>query len=374
MDKNSRTYTRKLPAKFGFIQIVGDEGGRILNISEAGLCFETFAPLGHPKNIQFWFSLNLHDRIEGSGEVAWLDAETKIGGLRFQKLPQRALDHIRKNSTAFPGTGCSAKGHLFIEAVARQAASQRAANPDRSPSNEFQGSAMNFRALTPSLDSDSSNASHAVVDSTDLISLQRHRAISRRQLVFGILIGVLFSLVVALPAFKYFSGRQQRTVSADVRGSSASFSATSQSDAASEPERVASAATPALPPAPANGQQSSLSKVSAYNATLGNSTLSASPFSNSSTVPIRGAKPTAAQPAEISTSPARRSGGTPQQLWSAVQAGDSNAAVLLADRYMRGDGVPMNCLQARVLLLVASEKKNPAAVKKLHELDKTGCS
>jgi TPR repeat protein len=46
----------------------------------------------------------------------------------------------------------------------------------------------------------------------------------------------------------------------------------------------------------------------------------------------------------------------------------------LADRYLRGDGVPVNCLQARVLLLVASEKKNAAAVKKLHELDKTGCS
>jgi TPR repeat protein len=48
--------------------------------------------------------------------------------------------------------------------------------------------------------------------------------------------------------------------------------------------------------------------------------------------------------------------------------------VLLADRYLRGYGVPVNCLQARVLLLVASEKKNAAAVKKLHELDKTGCS
>jgi len=369
MDKNSRSYTRNLPAKFGFIQIVGDEGGRILNISEAGLCFEAFAPLGRPKNIQFWFSLNLHDRIEGTGEVAWLDAETKMGGLRFQKLPERALDHIRMNSTALSGAACSTKGHRFMEAVARQLSSQSALSPDSS-SNEFKGCAMNSRPLVPSLDSSSSNQSHAVVDSTDLISLQRHRAISRRQLVFGILIGVLFSLAVALPAFNYFAGRQQRALSADVTGSSVSSPPASQTDATSAPDRVASAATQESLPPPANGRQSSSSKISASNISLGSS--SPSPFSGG--IPIRGPKANATRPAEIPTSAARRSGGTPQQLWSAVQAGDSNAAVLLADRYLRGDGVPVNCLQARVLLLVASEKKNPAAVRKLHELDKTGCS
>ena len=369
MDKNSRSYTRNLPAKFGFIQIVGDEGGRILNISEAGLCFEAFAPLGQPKNIQFWFSLNLHDRIEGTGEVAWLDAETKMGGLRFQKLPERALDHIRMNSTAFPGAGCSAKGQRFMEAVARQLSSQRAPRPDSSPSNEFRGSTMNFRTLAPSLDSGDSNQSHQLVDSTDLISLQRHRAISRRQLVFGILIGVLFSLAIALPALEYFAGRQQRTVSADVAGSSVSSPAVSQTDATSKADRVVSAATPEPLPRPSNGRQSGLPKIPASDVSLGSS---ASPFSGG--LPIRSPKPNVEQPTETSASLVRRSGGTPQQLWSAVQAGDSNAAVLLADRYLRGDGVPVNCLQARVLLLVASEKKNPAAVKKLNELDKTGCS
>lgn len=64
---------------------------------------------------------------------------------------------------------------------------------------------------------------------------------------------------------------------------------------------------------------------------------------------------------------------TPQQLWGAVQAGNSNAAVALAELYIKGQGVPQNCSQARVLLLVASEKNNAAAIKKLAELDKTGC-
>jgi len=60
-------------------------------------------------------------------------------------------------------------------------------------------------------------------------------------------------------------------------------------------------------------------------------------------------------------------------LWSALQAGNMRAAVALADLYTRGEGVPVNCEQARILLLVASEKSNAEASKKLQELDKGGC-
>ncbi len=48
------------------------------------------------------------------------------------------------------------------------------------------------------------------------------------------------------------------------------------------------------------------------------------------------------------------------------------AAVALTDFYLRGDGVSANCDQARVLLLVASEKRNARAIKELQELDMTG--
>lgn len=69
----------------------------------------------------------------------------------------------------------------------------------------------------------------------------------------------------------------------------------------------------------------------------------------------------------------KRSSATPQQLWAALQRGSTKAAVELADRYLQGDGVPMNCDQARVLLLFASEKNNAEAIRKMRELTKTGC-
>jgi len=46
---------------------------------------------------------------------------------------------------------------------------------------------------------------------------------------------------------------------------------------------------------------------------------------------------------------------------------------VLADLYIRGDGVPQNCAQGRVLLLAASQKGNDEATRKLQEFDAAGC-
>src|SRR5215475_12195900 len=119
MIKKSRLHMRMPLAKFGFIQISGDEGGQILNISDEGLCFQSFAPLGNAKNLQFWFSLNLRDRIEANGQVAWLDSETRIGGLRFQNLTERAQKHIRTYATGTRNKATCEKGSIFAAVLAK---------------------------------------------------------------------------------------------------------------------------------------------------------------------------------------------------------------------------------------------------------------
>lgn len=375
MNKNSRTYARKLPAKFGFIQIVGDEGGQILNFSEAGLCFETFAPLGQPKKIQFWFSLNLRDRIEATGEVAWLDAETKVGGLRFLNPTERLLKHIRLNSAEQYGAEVPARGQRFLETLSKGVSSLAALESNPWPSDaslDFKSKTDGYRShslLDSSVNTD--RPLPASVNSTDLISLQRHVAVCRRQLIIGMLLGILFSLLVAIPIFGYFSSRYrsgspQAAVRNDIPAS-----------ANSEAVPWATSGNANVPAAlnistPKNVQQSVATHPYSDYPAKGNLPLSPSPFLEGNRAPT--ALSRAVQLQKGDTTVARKSGATPQQLWSAVQAGDTNAAVLLADRYLRGDGVPVNCLQARVLLLVASEKNNPAATKKLHELDKNGCS
>ncbi len=62
-----------------------------------------------------------------------------------------------------------------------------------------------------------------------------------------------------------------------------------------------------------------------------------------------------------------------QLLWSAVEKGNLTAETTLANLYLRGEGVPKNCDQARVLLSAASDKGDAEAKRKLLELDHTGC-
>jgi hypothetical protein len=61
------------------------------------------------------------------------------------------------------------------------------------------------------------------------------------------------------------------------------------------------------------------------------------------------------------------------QLWAALANGNSEAEVILADLYVRGDGVAKNCEQGRVLLKAAAKSGNAQAKVKLDKLNANGC-
>jgi hypothetical protein len=61
------------------------------------------------------------------------------------------------------------------------------------------------------------------------------------------------------------------------------------------------------------------------------------------------------------------------RLWSAVASGDSSAEVDLARLYLRGEGVPRNCVQAKVLLRAAAKGGNSEARQQLEKLRARGC-
>jgi hypothetical protein len=60
-------------------------------------------------------------------------------------------------------------------------------------------------------------------------------------------------------------------------------------------------------------------------------------------------------------------------LWQAVGKQNATASVLLSDLYLRGDGVPKNCDQARLLLDAAARKGAPGAGQRLRNLQAFGC-
>lgn len=60
-------------------------------------------------------------------------------------------------------------------------------------------------------------------------------------------------------------------------------------------------------------------------------------------------------------------------LWKAVSKQNATAAVLLSDLYLRGDGVPRSCDQARLLLIAAAKRGAPQAAQPLRDLESQGC-
>lgn len=373
--RNTRLSARTLLPEFAFIQIFGDDGGRILNISDSGLCFESFAPLGRAKTLHFWFSLNLRERIEARGEIVWLDSGTKVGGLRFVNPTDRVMEHIRRCTADLRQIGAKKKGQHFAEALAKQKPEGVPAKSAEMGSRELPGrlppEVFSKPPLSLARDASTEFSGSTGLESTDLISLRRHIAVSRKRFLEGVVLGLLLASTTTVAFYRFWGPKplpgvprvesSSASTKEPVPGVAASLSVDhSTTTGAAESQRRPTATDAAA-----------LHQSSSPDSTLkSDRSLATVPTSKSD---VFGATNRNAGLSEAAVKRPTKQSATPQQLWSAVQVGDANAAVVLADRYLRGDGVPENCLQARVLLLVASEKKNAAAIKKLDELDKTGC-
>jgi hypothetical protein len=328
-----REKTRKVPDEFAFLQLEQDDGGTVLDISEGGLRFESFAPVQVNGPIHFWFSLNRRERIEASGELAWTDPERKSGGLKFLSLSEGARDLIRDY------IGHSSPRKLPAKAAARE----------MDPVATFVSRARPAQASFSSAKKENRDASIPFPVSAEsmasgvLVPMKRHLAAMRRQLHIGLVIGAAVAAIVTFGAVKLPQYLHQNR----------------------------SAVRPTVA-SPAQAGPAIGSTLIAPPATSGPATdVFAISNQNKGSVPARSPAPSSAD-APIRTS-RQKNPLTPDQLWAMVQGGNSTAAAALAELYIKGEGVPQSCAQARVLLLVASEKRNAAAIKRLADLDKEGC-
>ena len=353
---------RKVPAKFAFIQLERDEGGAVLDASEGGLRFETFAPVQQNGPVHFWFSLNLRDQIEAWGELVWTDAAKKSGGLRFLHLSEEGRGQLREWMAEAPA-GQDSDGTSASPAVSDRTPDTLAGDK-LDPVAAFVSKAKPRPSfLAGGEDSGSPNALPPVFQNTPeqglgLVPLQAYLASKRKHLLLGMMLGICISAIFAMAAFKYSNYRRQiqdeENLAAEARTAS-----------------LGSAVQPLTPAAPATSNPAPGIPFSTGNPKKGTSTGHASQTiePSSSVTPAT----TSVQSLPNENAKQKQHSQTPAQLWAAVQAGNSKAAVELADLYIQGEVVPRNCMQARVLLLVASEKRNADAIKKLQELDKTGC-
>lgn len=324
MNTDRRLQERKQPERMVFCKLGGDESGSVLNLSQDGLCFESLTPIEDRALRQLRLSIDLNGAIEATGQLAWIDSAKRTGGLRFLELSARAREQIRvwlsETSTASSGTNRRASLGNLDEQADEGAVTEK-----------------------PMI------CQEVSVPSTQLVPLERHRKQTLRQLLLGVLVGFGTGTAVIVSIFWYIGGTKSKS--------------------------------PARPTASANRAVQSSEKQTQVSATQPVSSLSATPHPAKAGQPL-GANQTAVASASTASKTHSSSGqvqhpkkvsATPEQLWSALKAGNMKAAVALADLYMRGEGVEVNCEQARILLLVASGKNNAEASKKLQELDKGGC-
>jgi hypothetical protein len=329
-----REKTRKVPDEFAFLQLEQDDGGTVVDISEGGLRFESFAPVQKTGPIHFWFSLNLRERIEAWGEVAWTDEEQKSGGLKFLNLSEAGREQIREYlARSSPQKTPAKTGTRDMDGVATFVSRARP-----------QQSALFPQKRETGVTSIPFPMSAGAATGEVLVPMQRHLAVMRRQLIIGILIGACAAGIVAFAAIKlsHYLQENRATVKPPV-----------ESPAPAEP---ATGSTSLAPPA-ASGPTTDVFAIGNQKKGGFATRAVASPSADAAGHASR-----------------LKNNLTPDQLWTLVQAGNGTAAASLAELYIKGQGVPQSCAQARVLLLVASEKRNAAAIKRLAELDKEGCS
>ena len=206
----------------------------------------------------------------------------------------------------------------------------------------------------------------------ELVPLQRYLSAKKRQLLCGVLLGICLSAAVTVPVLKFWNNRAHAETIKPAPADSSNL----KNSAPSQPPDPAPVAKPTYPVAgifsdPVLPKRGTTASQAARSQT-------ADPYRKEpKPVAAKAAKPSEGVPVQPQSSgnsdtnsTSKKSRMNPTQLWGAVQAGNSKAAVELAELYIKGDGVPQNCQQARVLLLVASEKRNTAAIKRLQELDK----
>jgi hypothetical protein len=328
-----REKLRTVPDKFAFLQLEGDDGGTVLDISETGLRFESFAAIRKKAPMHFWFSLNLRERIEAWGELAWVDEAMKSGGLRFLRLSDEGRAQIRecisRASTREISATIGTRGTGAVSTIVSRTQPRQ--------TTTFSGTRESGHSSIPF------PAHRELGASGMLVPMQRHLAALRHQLITGVLIGACAAGIVALAAIK---------LSQYLHENRAAAKPAVESPAQTGPGAGSTSIAPPALKAPPTDVFAIANQKSGGAAAH---TSAASP----------------AHPAAPPVLPKNRL--TPDQLWTLVQAGNSTAAGALAELYIKGEGVPQSCAQARVLLLVASEKRNAAAIKRLANLDKEGC-
>jgi hypothetical protein len=86
MEVSQKPFARKKPDQLVYLELGSGNGGMLLSISEDGFRFRAVSPLRPNGLMPFAFSFDGSRRLQGIGEVEWLEDDGKSGGMRFVEV------------------------------------------------------------------------------------------------------------------------------------------------------------------------------------------------------------------------------------------------------------------------------------------------
>jgi hypothetical protein len=389
MKPDRRQTPRTKLVEIAYIGMGPENGGLVLDVSDGGLSFHAVAPVCQDETIHFLLSLRGHSRIEGAGEVVWTNEMKKICGLRFTSLSAGAREHLGNWTNQSRMPVAAREGDIASTAPA----SPGTEDPPATLEGQSTMTVEPVFAIPP-----------AVVNH---LSEPVSRPVWKNPLSLWLMFGILSTASVAA-AFIY----GVRVGKSEIDSAPQS---TSMVDSKANPQPPDSAAAPASSPTsdspsvpaikpPALSDDAPTAHVDASSVpNAQTSHISGSYVNTSKTDGTPGSPPqrtlsdgglaagaTDQEHAEVAleagkselaaalaslrgTNGVRDSSKAARLLWAAVANDNSTAAVVLAELYLRGDGVAKSCEQARVLLTVATKSGDVQGQEKLRELDANGC-
>lgn len=89
-----RKVLRKRPQELVYVELAADNGGMLRDLSGEGFALRAMMPLHTGTKTPFHFILDEATRIEGQGEVLWVEDEGRVAGVRFTELSGSARSLI----------------------------------------------------------------------------------------------------------------------------------------------------------------------------------------------------------------------------------------------------------------------------------------
>jgi hypothetical protein len=356
-------------AEIAYIGMGPENGGLVLDVSDGGLSFHAVAPVQRSDKIQFLLSLRGHSRIEGAGEVVWTNEMRTVCGLKFISLSSGAREYL--NSWTYQAKAPAA-------ARENRPAPKPTLQPEPAnvPTSLSENTAAPVFAISPAVNSP--------------FTEPRDSSVWQEPFLLWILV-VFLVCACGVAAYKYgvqvgrseVKALAQTVVSPLTQGNSQASSPTappSPSAPAGTPSATEGTSPAQSGPTPFPG--GNLVNASRTDNVSGSAGQAPGSEENSSSAPAqRSEQQLQAGQSELAAAKSYLSGANGNRdsvkaarlLWAAVGNGNAAAEVLLADLYVRGDGVPKNCDQGQVLLIAAVKSGNIEAQEKLKDLHDGGC-